>query len=214
MYPPIKPVITTTHKPTTCKCGAEFIPQVGFNGIVVSKYCQQCRYENEIAKRRQRIGQSIIQKPKGLKTGLKSNSTVVRKSRTTDYSKTDHKHLLKLAVKYFNAFIRKRDELPNKTFYCPTCGKYKRIIGDNYQACHVFPAGHCTALRFNELNVWGGCKACNYHKHGVNYIYNDWLRNKIGEQEYQKLQLMSNASGKMERFELIQVIEVYKAKLK
>jgi hypothetical protein len=188
-----------------CKeCGNPFIPMRGANSIVQSRTCNPCRFRINIEARH-------LLKSKPLKTALKSNVQVGRKSRTTDYSKMSHPALLKLAVRHFNQFIRNRDELPNRTFYCPTCKKTKVIDGDNYQACHCFPAGFYTALRFNEQNVWGGCKACNYHKHGASYEYNDWVRNKIGEVEYQKLLLMKNQSGKQDRFQLIMIIEKYKS---
>jgi hypothetical protein len=144
---------------------------------------------------------------------LKSPEIAI-KLRKVDYSKMTIGQLNKLAEKHFNKFIRNRDELPGKMFYCPTCKTYKRIVGRQYQSCHCFPAGKFSALKYNEKNVYGGCLGCNYFQHGTNYIYNDWVRNKIGEEEYSKLQLLSNSSGKLSRFELIHIIETYKAKNK
>lgn len=193
-----------------CSCGNEFIARFR-NGILISTRCPDCIW---IANRTKRVMQRDRAKNKVPKIALKSNCKENRKSRISDYSKMDHKHLLAMAVRYFNAFIRKRDELPNKTFFCPTCGNIKRIKGKEYQACHCFPAGHCSALRFNELNVYGGCLQCNYFKHGTNYRYNDWVRHKIGEEEYNKLETLSHTSGKFDRFELIMIIETYKEKIK
>jgi hypothetical protein len=134
------------------------------------------------------------------------------------YQKYSLPDLIKKAEKVFNTFIRERDRLKNigdgQYFYCPTCKTQKRIVGDNYQACHCFPGGHYGWIKFNEDNVFGGCKSCNYFKHGVNYEYNDWVRNKIGEERYQKLKDLNTyyqTNGfKWDRYVLIEIIERYK----
>ena len=134
------------------------------------------------------------------------------------YAKYDTVALFKMAERHFNKFIRERDRLKDigdgQYFYCPTCRQQKRIVGDNYQACHVFPGGQYEWLKFNEDNCFGGCKSCNYFKHGANYEYNDWVRAHIGEERYNKL-LELNAyyrrnGYKRDRYVLIEVIETYK----
>jgi hypothetical protein len=136
------------------------------------------------------------------------------------YQKYSLPKLIKEAEKVFNTFIRERDRLKDlgdgQYFYCPTCRRQKRIIGDNYQACHCFPGGEGKYLwhKFNEDNVFGGCKHCNYYQHGTNYEYNDWVRNKIGEERYQKLldanDYFRRNGYKWDRFTLIEIIEKYK----
>ena len=194
------------------KCKKSFEPIKTYSGLNQSKDCNSCRIEAETLKRKIIMLQRTEQKKKVPEIALKLNQQVVRKNRTTDYSKMSLPKLHKLAERHFNEFIRYRDELPDKTFYCPTCRTYKRIIGRQYQACHCFPAGKYSALKYHEQNVFGGCLACNYFKHGTNYIYNDWVRNKIGESDYNKLILLSNSPAKMDRFDVIQVIEKYKEK--
>jgi len=121
--------------------------------------------------------------------------------------------LLKLAEKYFNTFIRNRDR-DGDYFYCPTCQKTKKIEGNNYHACHLFPAGHYPALRFNEDNCFGGCLSCNYYKHGAGHEYVDWVRKKIGEVRYQRLidlkDYYKKHGFKWDRFFLIEIIGKYK----
>jgi hypothetical protein len=133
------------------------------------------------------------------------------------YSKKSIPQLLKLAETYFNRFIRERDR-DGDYFYCPTCQKTKRIEGNNYHACHLFPAGHYPALRFNEDNCFGGCLQCNYYKHGMGHEYGDYVRNKIGDERYndllyRKAYFKSNPF-KWERIALIEKIETYKNKCK
>ena len=190
------------------ECKAEFTPQYR-NGVLISPYCPDCRYKTALQKRRDKMNVTVMKVPKiALKTKLKKDG------RETDYSKLSLPKLHKIAERHFNKFIRNRDELPGKTFYCPTCKTTKRIMGRQYQACHCFPAGKYSALKYHEQNVYGGCLSCNYYQHGTNYIYNDWVRNKIGESDYQKLTLLSNTSAKLSRFDVIQIIETYKEKNK
>jgi hypothetical protein len=136
------------------------------------------------------------------------NSSEIQK-----YNTKSIPQLIKIAERHFNAFIRERDRI-GEYFNCPTCGKTKRIEGDNYQACHCFPAGFYSWHRFNENNVFGGCKQCNYFKHGSNYTYNDWVRKKIGEKEYQKLldanDYYKSHGFKWDRIFLISIIIKYK----
>lgn len=129
------------------------------------------------------------------------------------YQKYSLPDLLKIATKHFNRFIRERDRLGD-SFFCPTCKRTKRIEGDNYQACHCFPAGFYPWLRFDENNCFGGCKSCNYYKHGASYIYNDWVRKKIGDEAYQKLlddnDYYKSHGFKWDRFTIIEVVIKYK----
>lgn len=201
------------------------MPQISYAGLIVSGYCQSCRMKREFAKRREQADKRNVQEPISDKTALKiklgvvkksltTEKEVVRKKRTTDLSEKSLPQLHKIAERHFNKFIRLRDRIDKFSFYCPTCRTYKRIVGRQYQACHCFPAGKYSALKYNEKNVYGGCLHCNYHQHGTNYIYNDWVREKIGDAEYNKLKLLSNTDAKMTRFEVIQIIEMYKAKNK
>ena len=196
-----------------CKiCNNPFEPIRGLNGIAKSKYCPQCLYEANILRRKAKLSHSAVfgnGEIKQPKKGLKQKVGKVRKSRNTDYSEKSVKSLLAILKTHFNLYIRNRDRLPGNTFFCPTCQTHKAISGDNYQACHCFPSTY-SALRFHELNVWGGCKACNYFRHGAGHEYNDWLRNKIGESEYNKLLLLKNQRVKWNKFELIALINKYK----
>jgi hypothetical protein len=175
------------------------------SGLHFSKLCKDCLISKEMAKKREILSQ---------KEELKIKPKTGKKSRADNLMGKPLPVLLDMARTEFNLFIRNRDRLPNDRFYCPTCKKTKQITGDNYQACHLFPAGHYPELKFNENNVFGGCKACNYWKHGVGYEYGDWVRKKIGEVEYQKLKdLTANRERngwKWDRFQVMFIITKYK----
>lgn len=125
--------------------------------------------------------------------------------------------LIKIATTHFNKFIRERDR-KGEYFFCPThangLGKTMKIDGDNYQACHLFPAGNYGWIRFNEDNVHGGCKSCNYFKHGVGHVYGDWVRKTIGEIRYKKLTDLNDYykqhTWKWDKLSLIEIIIKYK----
>lgn len=115
-----------------------------------------------------------------------------------------HKELLAKAQKTFNAFIRKRDAgLP-----CITCGRFKIE-----HACHFYPAGQVTALRFNEDNVHGGCLQCNYFKHGNLNLYRMHIEKRIGIDRLNLLDSVGTRRGvkKWDRTELELIIKKYKA---
>jgi hypothetical protein len=114
--------------------------------------------------------------------------------------------LLKIAVRHFHLYIRNRD----KGKPCISCGK-KRTL----QAGHYYSAGQHPSLRFNEDNVHGQCLSCNYYMSGnlINYRIN--LTDKIGLDRLEALEEQVNLSKKnafkWSRFDLVDIIEKYKA---
>ena len=110
-----------------------------------------------------------------------------------------------IAVRHFHKFIRNRDnDLP-----CISCGKYTTL-----QAGHFYSAGNNPSVRFNELNVHGQCKRCNYFLSGNLLPYRENLIKKIGKENFDKITLnveMSKKFGyKWDRLNLIDIIEKYK----
>jgi len=110
----------------------------------------------------------------------------------------------------FNKYIRERDiDKP-----CISCGKFF----PDKDAGHFFATQGYDGLRFDEDNVNGECKGCNRfdESHLIGYTHN--LPNRIGEDNYQALRdkaLEYKKSGnKFYRHELLELIEVYKEKIK
>ena len=112
-----------------------------------------------------------------------------------------------IAVRHFNKFIRKRDQDQP----CISCGKYTTL-----QAGHFYSAGNHPSLKFNEDNVHGQCKRCNYFLSGNLLPYRDNLILKIGQERFNKITLTTQMSKKYgfkwDRFYLLDVIEKYKNK--
>ena len=119
----------------------------------------------------------------------------------------DRAHWIAKTQKVFNAFIRARDAgLPCISCGCPD-GKGKR------NSCHYRPAGVNTALRFNEINVHGGCERCNTYQSGNLVGYRSGLIAKIGIDAVELL----DANHEIKKWtvpELKQIEREYKAKLK
>ena len=111
------------------------------------------------------------------------------------------------AQKVFNAYIRKRDS-ENGYFTCISCGQTK----DTYQmdAGHYVPVKRSSALRFDEYNVNGECKACNGFDefHLIGYRRN--LVDKIGEMMVIRLEQESRLIKRWNRDELNFIIDKYK----
>ena len=111
--------------------------------------------------------------------------------------------------KIFNEYIRKRDE--GKP--CISCGLMKPL-----QAGHYYPVQGYDGLRFNEDNVHGECAGCNLFdtSHLIPYGVN--LRERIGHERYGELWNLAGdykQNGyKWRRSELLDLIEIYKEKLK
>ena len=101
----------------------------------------------------------------------------------------------------FNSFIRKRDEGQP----CISCGKFREL-----QAGHFYSAGHHSHMRFNEDNVHGQCKSCNYFLSGNLIEYRKNLIKKIGAERVEKLDRIAATRGKINRFFVLEIIEKYK----
>lgn len=114
--------------------------------------------------------------------------------------------LIKICQRHFNKFIRNRDN--GKP--CINCGKYREL-----QCGHFYPTSTHSHLRFHEDNSAGECLQCNYYNsqsHSYGYAVN--LRKRIGDERMAKLEQLANSKRgfKWDRFELIELIETYKAK--
>jgi hypothetical protein len=125
------------------------------------------------------------------------NSTTIKK-----YSKYSVPDLIKKATIKFNKFIRERDNgLP-----CISCGTHTEL-----QAGHFYSGGHYSCLKFNENNVHGQCKRCNYFLSGNLNEYRKNLVKRIGQpgiDELDRIAALYKRNGfKWDRFSIIEIIE-------
>jgi hypothetical protein len=140
-----------------------------------------------------------------------ANKAIERKKKAEkkvlkEKTKTLSDYLKELQV-VFNRYIRLRDaNLP-----CICCNK---PYDGNFHASHYFSVGHFPHLRFNELNVHGGCVECNVHKHGNTAEYSISLPNRIGIEKYEELLSERKNNRKFNRNEVEELIIIYKQKIK
>lgn len=121
-------------------------------------------------------------------------------------TKTQSDYLKDLQV-VFNKYIRLRD----KGRPCVCCNK---PYDESFHASHYFSVGHFPHLRFNELNVHGGCVECNVHKHGNTAEYSINLPKRIGADNYEYLLEQRKVKYKFTIPEIHDLIKYYKEKIK
>ncbi len=131
--------------------------------------------------------------------------TVIRPKTKT--GKIQLKFILQQAEKVFNAWIRKRDTLPDRTFICISCGKYK---SNKEMDCGHFYPKTFAMTRFNEDNNHGECVQCNRMDSNHLIGYKLRLLEKIGLERMKKLKELHNKPFKWDRYELELLIEKYK----
>jgi hypothetical protein len=110
----------------------------------------------------------------------------------------------------FNEYIRLRD----KDKPCISCGK----THDYKQAGHFYSVRMYDGLRFHEDNCHGECPGCNGFDTMHLLSYSENLKKHIGQDGYEWLKDMAadykKHGYKWTRYELLELIETYKKKVK
>jgi hypothetical protein len=119
--------------------------------------------------------------------------------------KNEHPRLLAQAQEAVNAFVRRRDR--NKPCICG-CGN--RVE----QAGHYYPAGSYSGVRFDEVNIHGIARICNYFKDttAIDPEYEVGLIARVGLGAVNDLKARAEATRhyKWSREELKAIINKYK----
>ena len=116
---------------------------------------------------------------KAFKVKLKEDDKKVKK-RKAEFYENDTKTRKAAAKLHCHAYIRER----NKDDSCICCN---RQLGKNYDAGHFFESGNNSALRYDEHNIHAQSVHCNQYKGGDSGDYEKNLRNKIGDDEVERL---------------------------
>ena len=140
----------------------------------------------------------------------KAKMTAKRKKEVSrvkrEFKNSDKSHLMKIAQKTFNQYIRARD----KDLPCVSCGH----VGTRQRhASHFRPVGRNGKLRFNEKNCHASCSICNQHLSGNLVPYREAMIRMYGEAEVEKLEA-DNDPYKYSIDELKEITEKYKQKTK
>ena len=117
---------------------------------------------------------------------------------------------LKRLRRNFNKFIQMRDiwitQEDEIIAECVACGR-AWILNNTYDwkdfhASHYWLEDKYASVRFDEYNVNGCCSVCNKHLHGNLAMYEQNLMEKIGNQEFQKLNFRRNLIKKYDVLDL------------
>ena len=117
---------------------------------------------------------------------------------------------LKRLRRNFNKFIQMRDiwitQEDEIIAECVACGR-AWILNNTYDwkdfhASHYWLEDKYASVRFDEYNVNGCCSVCNKHLHGNLAMYEQNLMEKIGQQEFQKLNFIRNLIKKYDVLDL------------
>jgi len=120
--------------------------------------------------------------------------------------KPTRKSLITKLDKVFSEYIRRR-YAKNEIATCVTCGKkdhWKKL-----QAGHFMSRKHY-ATRWDEDNVEVQCSACNVFRYGEQYLFAKYL----GTEKADMLLAKSRETVKFPDWEIQEMIEIYKNKIK
>lgn len=107
----------------------------------------------------------------------------------------------------FSRYVRARDTMPSGFFRCISCGKIKPY---GQADCGHFHSRRHMATRFDEDNAHAECRSCNRFSadHLIGYERN--LKEKIGQQRFDKLAWKAAQTVKWTDFELVEMTRHYK----
>lgn len=108
------------------------------------------------------------------------------------------------AIKYFNKFIRLRDQ--NKR--CITCGT--GAVSD----CGHFISCRFEATRFDEKNAHGQCAKCNRFEYGNQFEHGQQIDLLYGSGTASKLSMKSKMFCKRNKFDFETIAALYAQKCK
>jgi len=114
---------------------------------------------------------------------------------------------VKECQKWINRYVRLRD----KDKGCVSCGS---PLTGKYDAGHFFSAGGHGSVRFDLNNIHAQCVYCNQYEHGNLFNYHKELLNRIGSEQFNKLEQRSKGVHKHDKEELKEMIIEFKKKCK
>lgn len=115
--------------------------------------------------------------------------------------------LIKKLDRTFSKFIRLRDSHGSEFFRCISCGKIKPIEKAD---CGHFFSRRRFSVRWDEKNAHAECAFCNRFDSEHLLRYRENLIQKIGQKEFDRLEIRASQTVKISDFELEQMNTHYK----
>ena len=119
---------------------------------------------------------------------------------------------LKRLDRIFSIYIRRRDADMDGMVKCCTCNTKKHW--KKMDAGHWIRRAKSLATKYDERNCHAQCTTCNQHLGGNPERYDRFILNKYGIEVFDKLVDLSNTETKWMQFEVDELTDVYKKKIK
>jgi hypothetical protein len=118
---------------------------------------------------------------------------------------------IKKLDKAFSEYIRRRDADDNGMVKCCTCPTVK--YWKEMDCGHWLLRGNLST-RFDERNSHAQCRACNRHLDGQWEKHRDYINKRHGSDAIWQLGLTKVRAAKLMQFEIDELTEYYKNKIK
>ena len=119
--------------------------------------------------------------------------------------------IVKELDRVFSQYVRMRGANLDGFASCVTCGTvrpWKQL------QCGRFMSRRKYSTRWHEVNCQVQCDACNRWNQGEQYAFAKWLDENMGEGTADEMVRLSNTTVKFTDWELQEMIDDYKEKLK
>ena len=127
--------------------------------------------------------------------------------------KPKRKTIVKKLDAVFSEYIRRKYADKNGIVKCYTCDRKAYWKGEGMQAGH-FMSRKSRILRWDERNIRPQCYSCNCHFYGRQYIFSINLNKEYGYNISEELLIESKKIVKQSDEDLLNLIELYKQKIK
>jgi len=119
---------------------------------------------------------------------------------------------LKKLDKVFSEYIRRRDADMDGMVKCCTCNTKKHW--KKMDAGHWIRRSKSLITKYHEKNCHAQCIPCNQFREGNPEKYDRFIINKYGVEVFDELIELSNTETKWIQFEVDELTDVYKKKIK
>lgn len=116
--------------------------------------------------------------------------------------KSNRKLVVKKLDTQMSKYIRARDKR------CVTCGSTEKLTNGHLWSRQAYSTRWC------EINCNCQCWGCNFRHEYDPYPYQEWFKKHYGEKAYHELHKKFNTPVKLHTYELEEMIQDYKEKLR
>lgn len=135
----------------------------------------------------------------------------IKKKKSSSKSKKSSTDYVKKLDAVFSKYIRLRDSMPNGMTKCISCGHIKPF--SDMDCGHFFSRSRM-ATRWDERNCHAECAYCNRFRADHLHDYETNLKRMIGENEFNKLEMLAHSTRHWTETELKAMIDYYTRKAK